>query len=414
MNDFIKKTSQLICSKPHKDWFLDLLFGTHGKQALENTPVVLFGAGSVGQELFSCLRLHDVSPFCFCDNDIRKAGTVYCGIPVISFNELISSHQNSLIIIATKEYSESIANQLIRSGFDIDHILCRNWDGITESIYTFANLCYQFATSMKDDIVEHAFFTDAGKYLYQSYGVYASFAEARNTIASYRRRAGYERHQFEKLSTMEDYCQVINKKRIISSSDINSYEYCSLFWLYQNLKDGGKSVLDLGGGWGWEYYNYREYYSEPQCLEWTVCELDDHVMLGRQIASYIGNKNIAFIDNLHEMSCNIDVLFASGSFQYIENYYEYYQIIDEKKPRNIIYNRLPLTDEAMIVTIQKLPSSYVPLYINNRRQFIKKHSELGYNLVDDWAYLWNTNSIINSEKYSVDKHSGLCFRRATE
>jgi|WetSurMetagenome_2_1015567.scaffolds.fasta_scaffold00092_17 2-polyprenyl-3-methyl-5-hydroxy-6-metoxy-1,4-benzoquinol methylase len=138
MKNIFRKDTRLIGDKASKEWFLNLLFGAHKWDALNNTPVVLFGAGSLGEQLFLILKQYGVTPVCFCDNDVSKKGRLYCGIPVISFSELTTSHKNSLIVIATDKYREPVTKQLLGNGFSADRVLCKESDNSTKLVFLYS------------------------------------------------------------------------------------------------------------------------------------------------------------------------------------------------------------------------------------------------------------------------------------
>lgn len=125
MNDVLKQIAGHIDSARNAKGFLDVLFHTHKQEALNGKPVVLFGAGGLGKELYSTLKSNGVFPACFCDNDSSKNGSLYCGIPIISLEELKKKHKNSLVVIASQKHSASVAKQLQNNGFCTDQVLCK-------------------------------------------------------------------------------------------------------------------------------------------------------------------------------------------------------------------------------------------------------------------------------------------------
>ena len=122
MNSVSKQIVECIDSTREKQGFLDVLFGGHKQDALQGVPVVLFGAGGPGEELCSTLHTHGVYPVCFCDNNDSRKGSIYCGIPVITFQEVKESFQNSLIVIASHKYIGPMTNQLLKNGFSRDRV----------------------------------------------------------------------------------------------------------------------------------------------------------------------------------------------------------------------------------------------------------------------------------------------------
>jgi FkbM family methyltransferase len=101
----------------------DWLFGPRKQDVITGTPVVLFGTGSLGKELMVTLKFYGISPVCFCNSDNSKSGSLYCGMPVISIDELERSHKNSLILIATQTHAASVQKLLLDNGFRRDRVL---------------------------------------------------------------------------------------------------------------------------------------------------------------------------------------------------------------------------------------------------------------------------------------------------
>ncbi|HYA42288.1 MAG TPA: FkbM family methyltransferase, partial [Syntrophobacteraceae bacterium] len=81
-------------------------------------PVVLYGAGSAGKELYPILKSHGINPACFCDSNASRAGQMHCGLPVISLSELSEKHKKSLIIITIGAHREELKQHLVAMGFD--------------------------------------------------------------------------------------------------------------------------------------------------------------------------------------------------------------------------------------------------------------------------------------------------------
>ena len=146
MDNYLKQLTELINITSGKKWFLDLLFGDLKYEALKATPVVLFGAGELGEQLFVTLKYYGITPDFFCDNDASKSGQLYCGIPIISFDELITSHQNSLIVIATQKYLEAVTNQLLKNGFRTDRVFCKEFDNGSRLVFVYSAVIFRALT----------------------------------------------------------------------------------------------------------------------------------------------------------------------------------------------------------------------------------------------------------------------------
>jgi FkbM family methyltransferase len=138
MNSLSKQIIESIDSAREKPGFLDVLFGAHKHEALQGTPVVLVGAGGLGEELCATLRTNGVYPVCFCDNNASQKGSMYCGIPVITFQELKESFQDSLIVIASHKYIAPMTDQLLKNGFSGDRVLCKVSDVSAPIVFMYS------------------------------------------------------------------------------------------------------------------------------------------------------------------------------------------------------------------------------------------------------------------------------------
>lgn len=105
------------------------IFGNHYHAVKsEMTPVVLFCAGASGKVLVNFLAEQKIFPVAFCDNNSTIIGQKYCDLPIISFDELKKSHQNSIVLIASAAYQRFIKAQLLNNGFKEQLILTLDSD----------------------------------------------------------------------------------------------------------------------------------------------------------------------------------------------------------------------------------------------------------------------------------------------
>ncbi len=138
MNEILKIIVERVNAVNNKSGFLDVIFGSYKREALNGVPVVLFGAGALGEELCSTLRHGGVFPVCFCDNNDSRSGSSYCGIPIVTFDELKKLHKDSLIVIAIQKYSDSIVKQLLENGFCTDLIFCKDSGAYTNLAFMYS------------------------------------------------------------------------------------------------------------------------------------------------------------------------------------------------------------------------------------------------------------------------------------
>ncbi len=105
--------SNVIKSIPYSDEVLEKIHSHDGQE------IILFGAGFDGKLVydFLCIGVPSMRCTCFVDNDIRKHGTEYCGLSVISVDELCEKHKNACVIISTNDYHDAVEDQLLQCGF---------------------------------------------------------------------------------------------------------------------------------------------------------------------------------------------------------------------------------------------------------------------------------------------------------
>jgi len=123
MNKVIQKIVDLSTPFEEAD-IIPNIFGKFQNDALMGTiPVVLYGAGSAGKELYPVLKMHGIDPVCFCDSNILRVGELHCGLTIISINELQQYHNSSLIVVTTVAYRDQVKHQLVEAGFEQEKVL---------------------------------------------------------------------------------------------------------------------------------------------------------------------------------------------------------------------------------------------------------------------------------------------------
>jgi putative methyltransferase (TIGR04325 family) len=162
---------------------------------------------------------------------------------------------------------------------------------------------------------------------------------------------------------------------------IGSYDYPMLFWL-KDLLPQNHRIFDVGGNVGTQYYGYERYLHYPEDLRWTVCEVPAIVEAGRKLAAQENARALSFTTQFTDAE-GTDILMASGSLQYIQNFEQ--QLTDlQQKPRYLLLDRLPLCDGSSFVTLQNGGMVFYPVYIRNRETLIEKLTHLGYQVLDIW------------------------------
>jgi FkbM family methyltransferase len=105
--------------------FLDHIFKNEKYPVLSGKPIVIFGAGELGIEIFFALQRFDLNVVAFCDNDSLKQGSNIKNIPVISTKELSNAFKDCCIVIGASKNAVDIENQLLSMGFERNQIFCK-------------------------------------------------------------------------------------------------------------------------------------------------------------------------------------------------------------------------------------------------------------------------------------------------
>lgn len=91
--------------------------------------MILFGAGANGKSMLKKIqdKFADVS-FLFCDNDMKKQNTIYEGVKIVGFEEMLELYLSTQIekIILTVQNEQEILCQCVSMGIDINDLYY--WD----------------------------------------------------------------------------------------------------------------------------------------------------------------------------------------------------------------------------------------------------------------------------------------------
>ena len=83
--------------------------------------IILFGTGTSGKTALMQYGINNIA--FFCSNNSRRRGTYFCGIKVISFEELTEIHAEYRVIVTVQPYVSysEISAQLDRAGIPFEH-----------------------------------------------------------------------------------------------------------------------------------------------------------------------------------------------------------------------------------------------------------------------------------------------------
>jgi len=93
-------------------------------------PVIIFGAGIVGEVLWQACRQAGINVEYFCDNNINKTKSLKCGIQVIHTKNIKTKYKDAIFLISAADIKD-VVDQLQAMGFSKWHassLLLRDFD----------------------------------------------------------------------------------------------------------------------------------------------------------------------------------------------------------------------------------------------------------------------------------------------
>jgi putative methyltransferase (TIGR04325 family) len=187
------------------------------------------------------------------------------------------------------------------------------------------------------------------------------------------------------------------------------YDYPAMFWLDRSLAEGMRSVFDLGGHVGIKYYAFRRPMAFPANLRWVVCDVPAVVARGREIAAARPpGERPSFTTNLLDAS-GFDVLYASGSLQYLPPHID--TLLSELKPppRRLILNITAVHPTRTYITLNSIGTAFCPYRVQAYDELIEEVRRVGYIQRDAWENLGKRLVLPFAPNLSLDHYTGFCF-----
>lgn len=196
--------------------------------------LIIYGAGGWGKYLHSILSIGIKWSF-FCDKNPIKQKENYCGLPVISPEQLITNHKDDIVVIATLQYNNEIYSELIELGFSKENILFFNSDPY--SLTHFLNEKQYFEESIVAPN-ENEVFVDAGCF---DFGNSLVFKKWSNN--SYEKIYAFEPDPLNYKKCKE----VILEKGVKNVEMINAGLWSENTTLHFNADGSGGSSIEMDG-----------------------------------------------------------------------------------------------------------------------------------------------------------------------
>jgi putative methyltransferase (TIGR04325 family) len=172
--------------------------------------------------------------------------------------------------------------------------------------------------------------------------------------------------------------------KTLYSHQITFDDYPGLFWLGRAFDDGMRSVFDLGGHVGIKYYAFRRVLPFPADLRWDVCDLPGVVKAGQELAIERGvTGQLGFTTNLQDAS-GCDVLYASGSLQYLPQRISEILASLPVKPKRIVINTAAVHPDRTLYTLYSIGFAVCPYRIQHHDELLAELTGAGYTRRDAW------------------------------
>ncbi|MDB5731233.1 MAG: hypothetical protein JWQ03_1128 [Variovorax sp.] len=224
-------------------------------------------------------------------------------------------------------------------------------------------------------------------------GSFGSFAEAEAGVPP-SKAIGYDNAEAAKT---------------LYSHQIYFYDYPALFWIGRSLDDGMRKVFDLGGHVGIKYYAFRRVLPYPDDLRWTVCDVPGVVQTGRELAlQREATAQLGFCTDFHEAS-GCDVLYASGSLQYLATTLAEILASLPEKPRRIVINTAAVHPQRTLYTLNSIGFAVCPYRIQHHDELLAGLTQAGYRRRDGWRNEGKPIEVPFVEGGDQAYYAGCCF-----
>jgi putative methyltransferase (TIGR04325 family) len=185
------------------------------------------------------------------------------------------------------------------------------------------------------------------------------------------------------------------------------YDYPALFWLDRLLRDGARSVFDVGGHVGIKYYAFKNYLNYVKDLQWTVCDVPAVVERGRKIAAKRAPEGQLRFTTEYADVLGTDILFASGAIQYLPMSLESWLGPLAKKPRWILLNTSAIHPHHSFFTLNSIGNAYCPYRVTSEAHLAQQMQALNYKAIDAWKTPGKGRLDLPAQpEYSIEAYSG--------
>lgn len=191
--------------------------------------------------------------------------------------------------------------------------------------------------------------------------------------------------------------------------EIDEHDYAALFWVSRSLSEGMTRIADIGGSVGIKYFAFGKLVDFPADMLWRVIDVPAVAERGRAFAlRQAAGSRLQFSSRLGDAD-DMDLIFASGSLQYLPQ--SLAEILEglSRKPRRIIVNTTPIHAQRSFFTLNSIGTAYCPYRVQSFDAFVGGVTASGYRLRDHWRNVGKQMQLPFEPGYSVGHYSGFCF-----
>ena len=226
------------------------------------------------------------------------------------------------------------------------------------------------------------------------HGVFDSFEAAAARAAIYG-NSGYNNEASASLYL--DYMRV------------DAHDYPAMRWLERSFREGMRSVFDVGGSIGIKYYAFAKTLPLPGDVIWTVEDVPAVVLKGKALALERGvAQNLRFTDHMLAGD-GAQVLFASGSLQYLPRLLSVDLADWSMRPRRIIVNITPIHSTREFFTVNSIGTAFCAYRVQTQSSLVRQLMSLGYTMKDNWINRGKEMRLPLDPDLSLDHYRGFCF-----
>jgi putative methyltransferase (TIGR04325 family) len=241
-------------------------------------------------------------------------------------------------------------------------------------------------------IYDRRFANNRSEQLYR--GIFGSMAEAAASAPA-TRPIGYDQAESAGLYAWMHH-------------EVAIADYPMLYWMHR-LAPEVRTLFDYGGHTGIKYYAYAPFVRFPDGFVWTVSDVPAIARAGAALARERGAANLRFVSDFAAVDGQ-DLLFCSGSLQYIDDSLATLLGRVARRPRHVLVNTTPFDEGPTFYTLNSIGTAFCPYKVQNYAEFAAGMTQLGYEVVHRWSIPGKNTTIPMHPERSTFEYRGLYLR----